>query len=219
MDVPHPHLPASRIPALSGASFAPSARMFFHSWASLGQVVLASAIVFAIVVAMLRFAGQRALAKMSGFDIVFTVTLGSVVATGAISRDVPVVNAIAALATFLVLQEVIRFFQSRSLGIHHAVREQPDVLLWDGNLLEDRLRETNISADEVRAAVRKAGLRSLSDVRVVVLENDGDWSVIAKRDGPSDESAFYGLPIPGRPADSRADRGAQAMPTSPHRLP
>jgi len=193
--------------------------MFFHSWASLGRVVLASAIVFAIVVAMLRFAGQRALAKMSGFDIVFTVTLGSVVATGAISRDVPVVNAIAALATFLVLQEVIRFFQSRSLGIHHAVREQPDVLLWDGNLLEDRLRETNISADEVRAAVRKAGLRSLSEARAVVLENDGDWSVIAKRDGPSDESAFYGLPIPGRPADSRGDRGAQAMPTSPHRLP
>ena len=193
--------------------------MFFHSWASLGRVVLASAIVFAIVVAMLRFAGQRALAKMSGFDIVFTVTLGSVVATGAISRDVPVVNAIAALATFLVLQEVIRFFQSRSLGIHHAVREQPDVLLWDGNLLEDRLRETNISADEVRAAVRKAGLRSLSEARAVVLENDGDWSVIAKRDGPSDESAFYGLPIPGRPADSRGDRGAQAKPTSPHRLP
>src|SRR5689334_11713394 len=113
---------------MSGASFAPGAGMFFRSWTSLGEVVLASAIVFAIVVAMLRFAGQRALAKMSGFDIVFTVTLGSVVATAAISRDVPVVNAIAALATFLVLQEVTRFFQSRALGVHHAVREQPDVL-------------------------------------------------------------------------------------------
>jgi uncharacterized membrane protein YcaP (DUF421 family) len=193
--------------------------MFFRSWASLGQVVLASAIVFAIVVAMLRFAGQRALARMSGFDIVFTVTLGSVVATGAISREVPVVNAIAALITFLVLQEVIRFFQSRSLGIHHAVREQPVVLLWDGHHLEDRLRETNISADEVRAAVRKAGLRSLSEARAVVLENDGDWSVIAKRDGPSDESAFYGLPIPGHPEASRGDDDARAVPTSPRRLP
>jgi len=193
--------------------------MFFRSWASLGQVVLASAIVFAIVVATLRFAGQRALAKMSGFDIVFTVTLGSVVATAAISREVPVVNAIAALITFLVLQEIIRYFQSRSLGIHHAVREQPDVLLWDGHLLEDRLRETNISADEVRAAVRKAGLRSLSEARAVVLENDGDWSVIAKRDGPSDESAFYGLPIPGHPEASRGDDDARAVPTSPRRLP
>jgi hypothetical protein len=56
-------------------------------------------------------------------------------------------------------------------------------------------------------------------VRAVVLENDGDWSVIPKHVGPSDESAFYGLPIPDRPEDSRGDHGAQAVPTSPHRLP
>jgi len=193
--------------------------MFFQSWASLGHVILASAIVFLVVVAMLRFVGQRALAKMSGFDVVFTVTLGSVVATGAISHDIAVVDAVAALATFLVIQEVVRYFQSRSLAVHHVVREQPDVLLWDGNLLEDRLRETSISADEVRAAVRKAGHLSLAEVRVVVLENDGDWSVIAKRDGPNDESALFGLPIPGRPENSPSPDGAQATPTHAHRLP
>ena len=193
--------------------------MFFHSWASLGRVVLASATVFVLVVAMLRFVGQRALARMSGFDVVFTVTLGSVVAMGAISRDVALVDAIAALLTFLVLQEVIRFFQARSLGVHHVVRERPDVMLWDGHLLEDRLRESNISADEVRAAVRRAGLRSLSDARIVVLENDGEWSVIAKRDGPSDESALFGLPIPGRPQNSPGEDSAKAFPGRAHRLP
>ena len=193
--------------------------MFFHSWASLGRVVLASATVFVLVVAMLRLVGQRALARMSGFDVVFTVTLGSVVAMGAISRDVALVDAIAALLTFLVLQEVIRFFQARSLGVHHVVRERPDVMLWDGQLLEDRLRESNISADEVRAAVRRAGLRSLSDARIVVLENDGEWSVIAKRDGPSDESALFGLPIPGRPPNNPDEDSAKAVPARTHRLP
>src|SRR5690349_14645168 len=176
--------PALALVALTpfGASFAPTDGMFFHSWSSVGEVVLASVTVFLVVVAMLRVVGQRALARMSGFDVVFTVTLGSVVATAAISRDVAVVDAIAALLTLLALQEIIRFLQSRSLRVHHTVREQPDVLLWDGELLEDRLRSTNISADEVRAAVRKAGLRSLSDARVVVLENDGDWSVVPKRE-------------------------------------
>jgi uncharacterized membrane protein YcaP (DUF421 family) len=204
---------------LLGASFAPTDGMFFHSWTSIGEVVLASATVFLIVVAMLRFVGQRALAKMSGFDVVFTVTLGSVIATAAISRDVAVVDAIAALLTLLALQEIIRYLQSRSLRVHHAVRERPDVLLWDGELLEDRLRQTSISADEVRAAVRKAGLRSLSEARAVVLENDGDWSVIPKREGESDESAFYGLPIPGRPGNSPAEDGDRATPTHAHRLP
>jgi uncharacterized membrane protein YcaP (DUF421 family) len=193
--------------------------MFFHSWGSVGHVVLASATVFIVVVALLRVVGQQALAKMSGFDVVFTVTLGSVVATVAVTRDVAVVDAVAALLTFLGLQEVIRFFQSRFLRAHHLVRQPPRVMLWDGELLEDRLRASSVSADEVRAAVRKAGLRSLADARVVVLENDGEWSVVARRAEPSDESAFFGLPIPGRPDNSPGDDTHRATPTHANRLP
>src|SRR5215217_3903176 len=179
--------------------------MFFHSWARIGHVMLASVIVFLIIVALLRVGGQQALAKMSGFDVVFTVTLGSIIATIVITRDIAIAEGIAALVTLLGMQELIRFFQSRSLRVHHTVRQPPRVLLWDGALLEDRLRDSSVSADEIRAAVRKAGLRSLSDARAVVLENDGEWSVIPKQDDASDESAFFGLPIPGRPGNSPAE--------------
>ena len=193
--------------------------MFFHSWAGIGRVLLSSVVVFAIIVALLRIVGQQALAKMSGFDVVFAVTLGSVVGTVVITRDVPIVEAIAALVTLLGMQELTRYLQSRSLRVHHAVRQPPRVMLWDGELLEDRLRASSVSADEIRAAVRKAGLRSLADARVVVLENDGDWSVVAKREGESDESAFFGLPIPGRPENAPGDDAAVAQPIDSHRLP
>lgn len=193
--------------------------MFFHSWAAVGRAVIVSASVFVLIVAMLRLVGQQALAKMSGFDVVFTVTLGSVVATVAVTRDITVSEAVAVLATLLFLQEITRKLQSRYLVVHHLVREAPRVLLWDGKLLEDRLRETSVSADEVRAAVRKAGLCSLGDVRIVVLENDGEWSVVAKATRPGDESAFLGLPIPGRPGNSPAKNAAHAVPAPSTRIP
>jgi uncharacterized membrane protein YcaP (DUF421 family) len=193
--------------------------MFFHSWARIGHVMLASAIVFLIIVALLRVVGQQALAKMSGFDVVFTVTLGSIIATVVITRDIAIAEGITALVTLLGLQEFVRFFQSRSLRVHHAVRQPPRVLLWDGNLLEDRLRASSVSADEIRAAVRKAGLRSLSDAQVVVLENDGEWSVVAKSEADSDESAFFGLPIPGRPDNSPGHGSDVAQPVDAQRLP
>lgn len=193
--------------------------MFFSSWAAIGRVALVTATVFVAVVAMLRVVGQQALAKMSGFDVVFTVTLGSVVATVAVTRSITVSEALTALLVMLGLQEVMRYFQSRNLRMHHLVRQPPRVLLWDGALLEDRLRETSVSADEIRAAVRKAGLRSLQEARAVVLENDGEWSVIPKGEGESDESALFGLPIPGRPGNSPVADGADAAPTSPQRLP
>jgi uncharacterized membrane protein YcaP (DUF421 family) len=193
--------------------------MFFHSWASIGRAVIVTASVFVLIVAMLRLTGQQALAKMSGFDVVFTVTLGSVVATVAVTRDITVSEAFAALVTLLVLQETTRWFQSRYLTIHHLVREPPRVLLWDGKLLEDRLRAASVSADEIRAALRKAGLRSVSDAQVVVLENDGEWSVVPRNAAPSDDSALLGLPIPGRPANSPVENGARAIPAPSTRLP
>jgi uncharacterized membrane protein YcaP (DUF421 family) len=193
--------------------------MFFHSWADVGRVALASAIIFIFIVAMLRFIGQRALAKMSGFDMVSTVTIGSIAATVALTRDITLTEGVVALATMLALQEGIRWMQSRFTWAHHAVREPPRVFLWNGELLEDRLRATHVSADEVRAAVRKAGLRSLSEARLVVLENDGEWSVVASKSGPSDESAFFGLPIPEREGNRPTSSGGRAIPASKRRLP
>jgi uncharacterized membrane protein YcaP (DUF421 family) len=193
--------------------------MFFHSWSDIGRVVATSAAAFLLIVALLRIVGPQALARMSGFDVVFTVTMGSVIATVVVSRDVTLADGVAALVTMLILQEVIRRFQSRFLPLHHLVRQAPRVLLWDGTLLEDRLRSSGVSADEIRAAVRKAGLRSLSDARAVVLENDGDWSVIAKSEQRSDESALFGLPIPGRAEQSPGGKGAHATPAPANRLP
>lgn len=181
--------------------------------------MVATTLVFLLIVALLRVVGQQALARMSGFDMVSTVTLGSVTATVALTKNITVSDGAAVLLTLLALQETIRWLQSRYMVVHHAVREPPRVILWDGQLLEDRLRGSNVSADEIRAAVRKAGLRSLSDARVVVLENDGEWSVVAKADGPSDESAFLGLPIPGRPGSTPSEHGDEATPAPDDRLP
>jgi uncharacterized membrane protein YcaP (DUF421 family) len=124
-----------------------------------------STTVFLLIVALLRIVGPQALAKMSGYDVVATITLGSIIAAVSVTRNVSVSEGVAALVTLLLLQEAIRWFQSRYLTVHHLVRQPPRVMLWAGVLLEDRLRENSVSAEEIRAAVRKAGLRSLSDAR------------------------------------------------------
>lgn len=164
--------------------------IFFQPWGDIGRVVVATAITFALIVA-----------------------------TVAVSRGVTIADGVAALLALIGLQEIMRWAQSRFLPVHHAVRQPPLVFVWDGVLLEDRLPEHRVSADEVRAAIRKAGVSSVSDVQIVVLENDGDWSVIRKSDHRADDSAFLGLPIPDRPGNSRSGSGHEADPAPADRLP
>jgi uncharacterized membrane protein YcaP (DUF421 family) len=193
--------------------------MFFHSWADIGRVVVTTAIVFVAITAFLRLVGAQAIAKMSGYDMVATVTFGSIVATVALTRNITITEGLAAIVTLIALQELMRRAQSRWLIVHHAVREPPLVILWQGDLLEDRLIARGISADEVRAAVRKAGMRSLADALIVVLENDGEWSVIRRTEQPSDDSALLGLPIPDRVGNTRTKDGHVAERAPSTRLP
>jgi uncharacterized membrane protein YcaP (DUF421 family) len=192
--------------------------MFFHTWSDIIRIVVVATLVFAMMVALLRVVGQQALAKMSGYGIVVTITLGSIVATVIMSRQATLSDAAAAVITLLALQEITRWFQARYLRVHHTVREAPRVMLWNGQLYEERLRAASMSADEVRAAVRQAGIVSLTDVRAVILENDGEWSVIPMSAPLGDESALFGIEIPGRAARGHP-RDANTQTADPRRLP
>ncbi|HEY2897944.1 MAG TPA: YetF domain-containing protein [Gemmatimonadaceae bacterium] len=168
---------------------------FFDGWAHLLRSALSAAGIYLVIVAAIRVFGEKALAKMSGYDMIVTVALGSVVATLPLTTSVSIVDAIAAAITFLGLQQVMRYLQARHRRAHTLVRERPRLLLWNGRLLEDRMLESDISADEVRAAVRRSGILSLKQVRAAILENDGEWSIIPQTSAP-DLSAMEGLLIP-----------------------
>ena len=140
--------------------------------------------------------GARALAKMSAYDLIVSIALGSLVAAVPLSSSMTVSDGFAAIITFLALQEVTRFLQARYRAAHHLVRERPHLVVWDGRFIDDRMKEVDVSADEIRAAVRQAGLMSLGDAQAVVLENDGAWSVLRREETP-DLSALDGLDIPG----------------------
>jgi uncharacterized membrane protein YcaP (DUF421 family) len=193
------------------------AELFFHGWMPMLRAALSAAVVYAGVVVALRLAGERALAQMSGYDLIVTVAIGSLAATIPVTTDVSVSEGGAAIVTLLVLQEVTRRLQARSDLVHHFVRERPHLVLWDGEMLEDRLFAISVTADEVRAAVRGAGHHDLREVLCVVLENDGSWSVIP-RGGTPRLGALEGLDIParlpsGRPGDAWQPGGDDGSPS------
>lgn len=167
----------------------------FSNWSSIGHVALQAGVFYLVMVVALRIAGQRALAKMSAYDMIVTVALGSLVANIATSTEVTVADGVAVIVTFLVLQGITSWLQARSKHVHHAVRQRPQVMVWNGHFLDDELRKASVTQDEVRAAIRRTGMLSISQVQCVVLENDGEWSVIGRSDVP-DLSALEGLALP-----------------------
>ena len=157
--------------------------IFFNGWSVLGRTLLIGVLAYVSLVFMLRVSGKRTLAKMNAFDLVVTVAIGSTLATIVLSKSVALAEGLLALALLIGMQFAISWSSTRMPWLRRVVTGEPRLLLRDGTMLDDALREARVTREEVRAAVRAAGIGALGDVAAVVLETDGSFSVIAGQPG------------------------------------
>lgn len=58
------------------------------------------------------------------------------------------------------------------------------MLVENGRILDQAMIQERITQPELEAVIRKAGFGRIEDVAVVVLETDGDMSVIGRGETP-----------------------------------
>jgi uncharacterized membrane protein YcaP (DUF421 family) len=154
--------------------------MFYDNLFGLLRVVMISAAAYAILILILRAAGKRALAKLNAFDLVVTVALGSTLSTVLLSSDIALAEGALAFVMLALLQWIVAKLSIHSALVRRATRARPALLLRDGAILHETLRDERVTTSEVYSAVRGQGVAKLADVAAVVLETDGSLSVIAR---------------------------------------
>jgi len=166
----------------------PHSPFFFESWYNVGRTVTLSIIGFAALFTMLRVSGKRTLSKLNVFDFVFVVAVGSVFASTIISKDVTLVEGLAALATLIVIQLLLAELAARSPTAERLINGEPTLLLSHGKFIHSALRRERVTEEEVRAAIREKGLTRVEDVDAVIMENDGSLSVAWESKKPGESS-------------------------------
>lgn len=152
--------------------------MWFDSWSDLLRVVLVGAAAYATLVVVLRLTGKRALAQLNAFDLAVTVALGSTLATILLSTDVAWSEGATAFLVLAGLQLVVSWGSAHFPRGRSVVTARPALLLRDGVVLLDAVRDQRLTEGEVHQAVRSSGVGGLDQVAAVVLESNGTLSVI-----------------------------------------
>lgn len=142
-------------------------------------MVVASTLVFytAVIVAT-RLRGLRSFAKLSAYDFVMTLAVGSLLASTIVAKDPPLLLALTALTTIYVMQYVASVARRRWKWLEDLTSNDPLLLMEDGEFLEENMRDAHITHDELYAKLREANVTHLSQVRAVVLETTGDMNVL-----------------------------------------
>jgi len=145
---------------------------------SLPEVVVRTAIVYLFLIAVFRITGKREVGQMSVLELVVVLIVSDAVQNSMVGDNVTIWGGLVAVATLLGLDLAIKALTGRSRRFRHAIEGEPRLLVRDGHVLENALREEGVDVEEVRSAVRSHGLARIEDVRLAVLETDGTISVI-----------------------------------------
>ncbi len=156
------------------------AELFWTSWYAVARAAILAAGGYVSLVLLLRASGKRSTSKLNMFDWAMTVALGSMLATIALSTSVPLAAGITAFATLIGLQFLIAWLTARSSAVRTLVKAQPALLYHRGEFLRDQMRRERIAEEEIRAAVRESGYGSMESVQGVVLETDGELSILVE---------------------------------------
>lgn len=132
-----------------------------------------------LVVLLVRVIGLRSLSKMTNFDFVMTVALGSLVAGAAqVETWPPFLQSVAGMAGLFLVQFVAARLRQSSDAVEQAMQNEPVILMQDGEFCEEALKSTRVAKDDIVAKLREANVLSMDAVRAVVLETTGDVSVL-----------------------------------------
>ncbi len=151
---------------------------FFQGWSPVLHTITIGALGYVALIAIIRISGNRTLSRMTAFDFIIAVTLGSLLARSMLAPTNSLVQLIAGILILVVLQTIVSLAAARSKKFYKIVTPRPKFVYRDGDFVRKTLYRQGIAEEEIRSACREAGMRDLGDVEAVVLETQGQLSVV-----------------------------------------
>lgn len=162
-------------------------------WPFLFEVMLRSLIGFVTVIFAIKITGKRGVRQLSLFEIVIILTLGSAAGDIAFYKDVGILPAILTILTIVTLYRIITFLLLKSRAIGKLIEGEAITLIEDGRFTASVIKDQNISFDEFYMEMRQGGIEHLGQVRIAVLEVDGDVSIY-RNEGAEVKPGLHILP-------------------------
>lgn len=145
------------------------------------EKMLRPVVVYLFLVVGLRLAGKRELAQLNPFDLIVLLTLSNTVQNAIIGDDNSVTGGILGAATLLAVNYIVVRFLFTHEKLDRIIEGDSDLLIQDGVVQMDRLKQELITRNDLEAAAHKQGFASLDEIDKAILDPGGTVSFFARK--------------------------------------
>ena len=145
------------------------------------DAVLRAAVIYFILLVLVRLTGKRSLGQMTTFDFVLLLIIAEATQQGLLGNDFSLTNAFLTILTLVGIDTGLSLLERRSQTVNKLVNGVPLVIVEDGKPLQSHMNKARISADDVLEMAREQqGVERMEQIKYAVLERTGGISVIPR---------------------------------------
>ena len=164
---------------------------------------LRTMILYLVLIASVRLMGKRQVGQMEPSEFVVTMLVANLASIPMQDEGIPLFSGVVPILTVLGAELVLSVASMGSIRLRRILCGKPVILMENGRILQENLRKTRITLDELTGHLRLKDVLDLNTVQFAILETNGDISVF--------------LYPPHRPASAREagiQAGKQALPVT-----
>ncbi|MBQ3110439.1 MAG: DUF421 domain-containing protein [Clostridia bacterium] len=139
------------------------------------------ALYISVIIAM-RIMGKRTIGEMHPTEMVVSIMISDLATVPMQSKSTPLSDGIVPIFTLVVLELVFAFLVLKSRSIRRLLVGRSCSVTKGGKLLEKEMANLKITVDDIEEQIRINGYTSLKDVEEIVVETNGQVSVIGKKE-------------------------------------
>lgn len=140
------------------------------------EIVIRAFVIFLFLWLITRLVGRSTIGELSTFQLILFITMGDMVQQAVTQQDFSMTGGMLAVSVFALMTMGLTWANARWPRIRPITHGVPVVILEDGMPLPEVLRHERMSIDDVMAAARQSGFERLSEIRLAVLEANGQVS-------------------------------------------
>ncbi len=142
------------------------------------DVILRSAAVYLFMIIALRIFGKKELSQLNTADVILILLISNAVQNAMVGSDTSLWGGLAAATVLFAINFTLKKLMFKYKKFSDFMQEKPEILIHDGTLDFKNLSKLNITSDELREAMREHGVEFFKDVKLAILEIDGNISII-----------------------------------------
>ena len=153
-------------------------------------------VLYAALILAVRLMGKRQIGQMEPSEFVVTMLVANLASIPMQDGAIPLYSGLVPILTVLGIELVLSALSLRSIGLRKVLCGKPVILIENGKILQDNLRKTRVTLDELIGHLREKDVLDPRAVQYAILETSGNLSVFpypAHRPASAKEA---GIPTP-----------------------